>query len=443
MNKAALLICVLLAGCASRAPASPASFNPARPPEAARDALVLTPDADGTWTAQYAFAEVGTEWVFPRSRGDYRTSTWTSLSEGASIVREDGVDRIRLAEPGREVRFRFTPTTGPLDRTYDPALVFTDGSVALYLDQFSVVPLDRALDAIATPAPTPGDLSVTRPCLDVTFGTESRVVAGGTITQGPYRLEPFCEPAPDYVYVGDIPLTRGAAVTGVIDPGLPDWLRNDLEPRLAATFDELSRRFGDPLEATPAVLLSFGSDPIEGLSQTGGFLPGLLAFSLSGTAFDAPNERLSRYLDWFLAHEGTHVFQFRDGQDPSRAPWLYEGHASAMAYDVVADIGGASSEWAAEEIAAEDGVCDGAITGVTLAQALADQPYACGQRVWRALVSGQGARYAPLWDAMLESAGDEPLTPEHLAAALSVARGQALLRALETSGQEAFEVLER
>ena len=89
----AILLCLLallLASCSPSEPEAPTS-----------DTLTLTPQDDGSWIADFTFAEPASEWVFVRSRGDYRTSTWTALSENTSLIREDGFDRIRLTAPAK------------------------------------------------------------------------------------------------------------------------------------------------------------------------------------------------------------------------------------------------------------------------------------------------------------------------------------------------------
>gem|GEM_PF-2994524 len=436
----ALSIALLGAAC-SQDPADTSSSNTATDP--VRDQVTLTPQADGLWRADFDFAEPGTEWVFVRSRGDYRTSTWTPITDGAAVVRKDGFDRIRLSDAGQAASFTFAPEAGPLDRTYDPALLFSDGSAALFINQFNLVPLSIVANEIAASQANPGDIDTGFACQQITFQTESRIIADGKSLQGPQTFSSNCgEPRSGYIYVGDLPLVEGESVTAVIDPALPDWLRATLDTELVNAFDALADEFGDPLEQKAVALVAFRGFDLEGVSQS--VLEGMMVFSFEGDAFKSENKRLSRYLDWFFTHEAAHVFQRRNGQAPVRDQWIVEGHASAMAYRITAKENADGAEWVAAQQEQETEICDTALQSQSLREGLRDYPYECGQFVWRNLSDD----LAKDFDALLSELRTQdmqlaPASTDDVLKILSDERMNAFQAALDGPGSAALDILRR
>src|SRR5688500_13006573 len=73
-----------------------------------------------------------------------RPGRWTVETPGARIERRGRHD-VLFAESGnvpRIVRVRFTPVSSELVAEYDPALIFSDGSVALWSGHFHLYPMD-------------------------------------------------------------------------------------------------------------------------------------------------------------------------------------------------------------------------------------------------------------------------------------------------------------
>ena len=95
-------------------------------------------DADG-WSATFHFSADAQGWAFPRSNRARRQDTgwrelsWTVETDGVSLQRIDETD-VLLADDGgalpHEVTVRFVPFADDLMADYDPALQFTDGTLA-------------------------------------------------------------------------------------------------------------------------------------------------------------------------------------------------------------------------------------------------------------------------------------------------------------------------
>ncbi|MBW0144195.1 hypothetical protein [Sphingomicrobium clamense] len=101
-----------------------------------------------TWLATYEFQAPQKAWAFNRSALDratnesWRVGSWAVLDDGVELRRVDGQDVLVAtgrAVP-RTVRLRFTPHRGVLNADYQPALKFTDGTLALFTGHFDLKP---------------------------------------------------------------------------------------------------------------------------------------------------------------------------------------------------------------------------------------------------------------------------------------------------------------
>jgi len=415
-------------------------------PDTAR--LVLRPPSNGEaeWTAHYTFTQPRSEMVFLRSRGDYRTDSWRPLDRGVRLTRIGLQDHLRFDTPAREARFAFRPVAGPFSRTYDPSLTFTDGGVALYLDQFSLLPLDaltaRWGKALTLPTAQPGDFQpdeAARTPLRVTLDTAARTVFGTQAQSGPLSVCIGCgQDTPAYVYLGDTPLTDGESFTSLIDPGLPDWLGEALDQSIAESFATLTAMFGDTLSDKGQLIANFKGYALSGHSQSGSIADNMMILSFEGSAFGERNSAIADSLANFIAHEAAHLFQMRHVDFAYDDPWLHEGHATAMAYSVNRVAAGMLPPDTQARQDQEDAECQTALVEATLRDALRDKPYSCGQRVWRSLATS-GEDLAKLWDSMIATADGVPLSETHLLASLP---DPAPLRtALDLSGNAALDAL--
>jgi hypothetical protein len=119
------------------------------------------------WRAVFGFDRAFGTWVFPRSAvtaegGEpWRSGSWRIETRGVRLQRRGSYD-VLVAERGKlplQVSVSFTPVRARLQGDYAPALVFTDGSVALFVAQFDGFPMESA----AAVGKLPSDLT-TRWC---------------------------------------------------------------------------------------------------------------------------------------------------------------------------------------------------------------------------------------------------------------------------------------
>jgi len=102
------------------------------------------------WQAAFIFDRAFTTWVLPRSAltaeggQPWRAPSWNIETRGVRLQRRGSYD-VLVADRGKlpsRVEVSFTPVPERLQADYSPALIFTDGSVALFVAQFDGFPMD-------------------------------------------------------------------------------------------------------------------------------------------------------------------------------------------------------------------------------------------------------------------------------------------------------------
>jgi hypothetical protein len=295
------------------------------------------------WTIEYRLGEKARAWVFPvsapalASHEPWRQHQWHVLTPGVTIAREGAYDVLR-ASGGRNlpptVRIDFTPTNMTLDREYDPAVLFSNGAVALYSDQFDLVP-DHSPDPLTS---RPSGQSV-----EELGGTHLKVrfhdSAGPVFVRGERLAYPVLAGAATYVVFGAAHVEEGADVAILADPALPAWLKTELlafTPQVAARY---TARLGGRLETGRPLLLMGWRGPTPGkVINDGGVRPGEILLNFEGEGLVDRNVGAARRAHWFIAHEMAHFWLGSSGvkyRSPADA-WITEGGAEMMAFTLLA-----------------------------------------------------------------------------------------------------------
>lgn len=239
------------------------------------------------WTADFRLDRPARTWVLSRSavaKGDgkpWRQRSWTVETPGVRLERIGGYDTFVAADgsalPAR-IRVRFTPVAQGLVADYDPALVFTDGTVALYDSHFHGFPMPDRSAVAALPA----DLAEV-PQADASTRTRFRDSAGPVMHGG--RSQSSVSLTGDrgtYVLFGSPRKLVTPAMATVIDPQLPAWLRASLERTAPKVLAYYARRLGPPPGTKPTFLVSWAG-PTPGLVSMGGsVLPSLVTMRFEG-----------------------------------------------------------------------------------------------------------------------------------------------------------------
>lgn len=335
---APVLSLTLLAACAS-APAQDRRVISA--PDTV--AVTVTRDAD-RWTADFQLNADAPVWAFFESallretRQPWRPAWWRVETPGVVLERQGAYDILRSVDGGplpRGVRIVMQPRAGDLEAAYDPALVFSNGAVALYSEQFNLIPLPsieaaRALPSDLNGQETPGGPSV------VTW----RDTAGPVLFKGARQPTATEREADTYVLFGDVPIRQGRGVTTAMDPGLPTWLSEQLTAFTPRVMDYYTTRMGAAESRSPMVMADW-SGPSSGMTSMGGsVLPGLITMSFEGEGVLTASAPVLDRAYWFIAHEAAHFWMGQNGlvYQFSRDAWITEGGADLMALRAIKAI---------------------------------------------------------------------------------------------------------
>lgn len=294
------------------------------------------------WTAELRFERRASAWAFIHSpvseegRRPVRPQSWAVETPGVRLERHGFYDVLvadRGAVPER-VRIRFAPFPDRVANAYDPALVFSDGTVALYTEQFDAFPvadparIDR-LPADLTAANIP--YSATR----VTF----RDTAGPLLYEGRRQSLVTVETEGDgsYVLFGRRNPVETRDLTMMVDPALPAWIRTSIEGAMPRILAGYASALGPAPGPKPTIIVSWRGPTPSFRSLGGGTLAGLVVMRFEGEGMVAEDPVARHSNLWFLAHESAHFWlgqavHFGNAQEA----WITEGGADLLAFAAVA-----------------------------------------------------------------------------------------------------------
>ena len=335
---AALLLA--LAGCAAHAGG------------AVRPLEVAAVRSGDSWTAEFHFPRRAGAWVFVRSalarigEQPWRPQSWTVETPGVRLERRGHYD-VLVAARGRvpdQVRIRFTPFTGDLIADYDPALAFTDGSVALFSGQFEAFPLRSPAAAAALPIDLSGAGAPASPTR-VTFSD----AAGQVLHAGQrYQAVVLDESSGSYVLFGPAQPLVTDELSTIIDPQLPRWIKESLARSAPEILARYAAAMGPVAGPRPTIMVSWAGPTPRLRSMGGSTLPGLIAITYEGAGVLTENAELRAFGLKFIAHEAAHFWLGETVRyKVSRDAWITEGGADLLAIRTVAALD-PTYDWRAE-----------------------------------------------------------------------------------------------
>ena len=317
----------------------------AAPAAAAEVAVVVSRDG-ARWTADFTLDERVPALFFPRSaltregKAPWRPQSWRVLSAGARLERRGHYD-VLVPTSGRllprKVQVALVPFTRDLIADYDPALAFSDGSIALYTKQF----VGYAAASPAEVARLPIDLngqSLRQTGTTIRFADRAGPVlfGGRRLAQATVRDH---DDEGSYVLFGTIAPVGGDAFASIVDPQLPQWLAAALAeftPRLFAHYNSV---LGPRLGAKPTILASWAGPTPRLVSMGGSVLPGIVTMAFEGEGLTRANREIRDNARWFLAHESAHFWIGQEVRyEYSRDAWITEGGADLLAIRAVAAL---------------------------------------------------------------------------------------------------------
>lgn len=286
--------------------------------------------AADTWTIDYALPEPVRALAFRRWR--IPRDDWRIVGPpGATLVGRYVVS----AHPFTTVRVQLATSTAQPDKEYRPFYRYADSGLLAYTGQLGVV---RAVCG-ADDCPGAQGLSLGndyRGTLTLVAAPGESVVVQGRSTASEASVA--LQNDGTYAYFGTLAPVETAGFVGVLDRGMPDWMRSRVSADLPHLFAFYAQRLGPLDDPKPTVFLTFATRE-HGVSLGGGVLePHLvtLDLELDATRLSESSSTLLD-IDRLVAHEAAHFWnddQYKRRGDPGSA-WLDEGSADALAVRVL------------------------------------------------------------------------------------------------------------
>jgi hypothetical protein len=283
------------------------------------------------WRLTYTLARPMRKVRFVRGSYANRGTHWRLTTAGLSLTREDGIDVIAPQDgrPFREFAIDIASYAIHPEKDYQLFVPYSDGSTLVYTGHFDV-----------RDAGGEGD-SKSKTTFTFVPRKNERVVVRGELSRGDGKCE--SEGDGTYVYFGSTEPVVGDAFIGVIDAGMPSWLRAPMEKLLPIIFRLYAERTGVPLPFRPTVFLSYGDEPsARGLSFGGGTLAQVVQMEilLGSERRTAEDEQVREEAGYLVAHEAAHLWngQMFHHETPG-GDWMHEGGADAFAYEALRTVG--------------------------------------------------------------------------------------------------------
>jgi len=294
------------------------------------------------WRAEYTFDRSVTAWVFPRSRvtrddgKPWREANWTVETRGVWLERRGDYDYFRAdrGEVPKRVSVRFKPVAENLRADYPPALRFTDGSLALFVAQFEVFPLDSFGEVRALP----NDLNnFMRPATQVEYVFQD--ASGPVLLDGrrSTRASTFGEGT--YALFGSTRAVETPDMVGIFDPQLPAWTRDSLARAVPALMSRYTQELGPLGKYKPTFMVTWSGATAGIVARNGSALPALIMLNYEGEGMleETPRERQQGL--WFIAHEAAHFWLGQTvSYEYARDTWITEGGAELLSLRAVAEL---------------------------------------------------------------------------------------------------------
>lgn len=313
----------------------------AETPTPAMDVMVLK-KAD-RWTADFTFNKKARAWVFRRSGLTYdshkpwRAQSWMVETPGVMLQRHGHYD-VLVSTTGKAIpkktRISFTPFARVLLGDYDPALSFTDGSIALFSQQFEAFPYDD----VAAIAGFSTDLN-TITANQVNVRTRMKDSAGPLLYLGQRfnSVEITGGGGGGYIVFGPISPVETPSMSMIVDPQLPVWIGGTLRRAVPKIIDGYAEALGPPPGSRPTIMVSWAGPKKNVRSMSGSVLPDLVIMTFEGEAMLAESDNERHHALWFIAHESAHFWLGNQiHEETTRDRWIFEGGSDLLAFRSVA-----------------------------------------------------------------------------------------------------------
>lgn len=412
--------------------------------------------ADGAFSVTWRLDHDAPVWVLREtaleagSRRPWREGLWTVVTPGVVLEHVGAYDVLRSVDGRpvpRTVEVAIRPASLGLEAAYSPTLVFTDGSVAFFSEQFDLIPV-AGLEAVRALPAGLSQMPEGQAPASVTWRDDQ----GPVLLSGRREAGPMTQSPATYVLFGDPGLSETPRVVTIADPALPGWIGGEIQRFSPLVMDFFTARLGPSLEDRPMIMASWAG-PTSGVTSMGGStLPGLIVMTFEGDGVLQPTAGVTYTAHWFIGHESAHFWLGQKvSYDSPRSAWITEGGSDLMAIRALKSID--PSYDARRELQKEVDDCIALSTGrsVETAETRGEHRayYACGAVfAMAAEAATDGDWFAFLKPLLDANAEDRVLTRAEWLAALAARPGGAALVAeietlLDTGAADPATVVER
>lgn len=287
------------------------------------------------WQVSYVFDQNEAVWFFPSSwtaeedSRSWRVGSWRVMTPGVRLERIGNFDALTSAtgKLPRSVTLAFTPYTKGVHNDYNPAIFFSDGSVAIFAQHFEVQSAATLQEVEALPAELPSDRTRSAKTTIEFSDAEAQIYRNGTRHRSIALQNNM-----SYVMFSRTEPVSSEALTAFLDPGLPAWIRQSLVTAVPATFARYAKLFGPPPAGKPSLIAGWGG-PLKGSQNFAGHtLPGQIIMHFEGEGLLEESKRAKTRYAWLAAHEGAHFWLGQTIRYASvRDSWITEGGAELLA----------------------------------------------------------------------------------------------------------------
>lgn len=354
----------------------------------------LSKSNDGTWRVHYESSEPISRIEFQRgpsqsthqSPNQSRAARW-QVNEAFQIYVEGEREYLKRVDNAAftSVLAELTPTYIALDKDYAPFSPFSDGGMLIHSGRFFACPEQ------CTDADTHWSMAIQLPA-------DEDVIVNGQRYQGSASWQD--SDSGQKLYVGAAEPQDDGNFISVIDPGLPESLRNLMAVNLPKFMAFFAERLDQP-QTKPQLFASYSTTDDGRYGHQGGVLPNQVFMHWYGFV----DESLAEPVLWFFAHEAAHLYQKQAFSNQPAEAWLHEGSAELFAGLAMEQLGQGQGMLSDSLNRARAECSEGMGEGTSFHQAVAMNSrlhYSCGLTLFAAMhqdLQSQHQSIFALWQA--------------------------------------------
>lgn len=271
------------------------------------------------WRARYCLERPVEAVKFERPVDDLRETHWKATDKEFSLHAEDGTAVLTRTdgEPFECGQVLARTWTHRPEKNYYAFSRFSDGGMSVYTGYFTGSALvDGKWESLALSANYLG------------------LAHEKVITRDPDHL------VEQFVYFGKQNVLESGNIRAVIDPAMPEEARQNILDTIPAVNKILAEEFAFRSSSPYLIFMATELESHSGFSSKGGALPNQVLFTLKGTQVDEYLSRNPKVFAKSAAHEIVHLWQLDRWQSlGSDEPWVHEGGADALAYEILRRAG--------------------------------------------------------------------------------------------------------